>query len=309
MRKELPIADCRLPIETGIVAGCRSIKDRQSPTGNRRAFTLVEVLVVMTLLAFIVIALMGVFGATQTAFRASITQTDVLESGRAAMDLITGDLREMTPSDGTFPGTVNFCVTNNPTQPPLIQPLIASGNSRTNVQQDLFILSRGNLNGVPTWYATGYTVKLSPTNTYSLYRYSSHYPVSQTGAAYYMFYTEFQNFLAAPDTYSHLLDGVVGFRVRAFDIYGDPVSYIVPNAIYTNSLANQPGETGYVFYSNAVPAAVEIEMSTLEDRSLQRAESRPYGALRDQYLQSQAGRVHVFRQRVAIPNVDPDAYQ
>ncbi len=58
-----------------------------------------------------------------------------------------------------------------------------------------------------------------------------------------------------------------------------------------------------------MPATVEIEMSTLEDRALQRAESRPYGPVRDQYLSDQAGRVHVFRQRIAIPNVVPAAYQ
>jgi hypothetical protein len=54
---------------------------------------------------------------------------------------------------------------------------------------------------------------------------------------------------------------------------------------------------------------VEIEMATLEDRTLQRAESRPFGALRDTYLQNQSGAVHVFRQRVPILNVDPAAYQ
>ena len=66
----------------------------------RCAFTLVEVMVVMALLSLIVIALMGVFSSTQAAFRASVTQTDVLEGGRAAMDLIAGDLRAMTPSLG-----------------------------------------------------------------------------------------------------------------------------------------------------------------------------------------------------------------
>ena len=43
---------------------------------------------------------MAVFNSTQTAFRASVTQTDVLEGGRAAMDMIAGDLREMAPSLG-----------------------------------------------------------------------------------------------------------------------------------------------------------------------------------------------------------------
>ena len=56
---------------------------------SRAAFTLIEVMVVVVLLSLIVIALMAVFNSTQSAFRASVTQTDVLESGRAAMDMIT----------------------------------------------------------------------------------------------------------------------------------------------------------------------------------------------------------------------------
>ena len=276
----------------------------------RAAFTLVEVMVVMTLLTFIVIALMGVFSSTQAAFRASITQTDVLESGRAAMDLITGDLRAMAPSFGrsTNNGPVNFYVSTYG-YVPLTNQLVASGSSRTNVLQNLFVLSRGNLNGVPTWYGTGYAVLLSSSNTYSLYRFSNHYPVAQSLAASNLFYRDFNNFWNSPDSYSHLLDGVVGFRVQAFDVSGAIINYARPNGIVTNSLVNQPREIGYVFYGNAVPATVEIEMTTLEDRALQRAESRPYGPSRTQYLSDQAGRLHVFRQRVAIPNVDPAAYQ
>jgi len=50
----------------------------------------------------------------------------------------------------------------------------------------------------------------------------------------------------------------------------------------------------------------------LEDRPLQRAESLPDGAplwTRSNYLAQQVGKVHLFRQRVPIRNVDPSAYQ
>ena len=59
---------------------------RPSTLGPRpaiAAFTLVEVLVVVVLMSFIILALMAVFNSTQAAFRASITQTDVLEGGRS----------------------------------------------------------------------------------------------------------------------------------------------------------------------------------------------------------------------------------
>jgi hypothetical protein len=63
-------------------------------------------------------------------------------------------------------------------------------------------------------------------------------------------------------------------------------------------------------FSNALPASVEIEMGVLEDRALQRAESLGGSfTAQSNYLAQQAGKVHVFRQRVSIPNVDPAAYQ
>jgi Tfp pilus assembly protein PilV len=288
------------------------------------AFTLIEVMVVVVLLSLIVIALMAVFNSTQAAFRASVTQTDVLESGRAAMDLITGDLRAMSPSmassnRNTQFSTVNFYAgTNYYENPPLIQSLVASSGSRTNVQQDIFILSQDNLNGVPTWIGTGYAVCLSPSNTYSLYRFSTNRPVAQSGSASNLFNVDFLNFRAYPNNgnYSHLVDGVVNFQVRAFDANGGLIFTNRTN-IRTNVLSLPPlWPNSVVFYSNALPASVEIELATLEDRTLQRAESRPPNLpspppndSRTKYLQDQAGNLHVFRQRVAIPNVDPSVYK
>jgi len=70
------------------------------------------------------------------------------------------------------------------------------------------------------------------------------------------------------------------------------------------------GQAGFEMFSNTLPASVEIEMGVLEDRALQRAESLG-GSYQAQtnYLAGCAGQVHVFRQRVSIPNVDPAAYQ
>ena len=63
-------------------------------------------------------------------------------------------------------------------------------------------------------------------------------------------------------------------------------------------------------FSNTVPAAVEIQLGVLEDRALRHAESLPASsAAQTAYLAQQAAKVHVFRQRVNIPNVDPSAYQ
>ena len=71
-----------------------------------------------------------------------------------------------------------------------------------------------------------------------------------------------------------------------------------------------PGEVGYVFYSNALPASVEVEMAMLEDSTLQHAESLSSSfTAQTNYLAEQAGAVHIFRQRIPIRNFDPSAYQ
>jgi prepilin-type N-terminal cleavage/methylation domain-containing protein len=288
---------------------------RFSPVANRGSqvadgFTLVEVMVVVALLSLIVIALMGVFNSTQSAFRASVTQDDVLEDGRAAMDLIGQDLKVMSPSLGVSNGAVNFCVTNYG-YPPLYQSLTASSNTRTNVQQNFFILSLGNQNGVPTWFGTGYAVYLSPTNLYSLFRFSTNHPAASSGSPGNLFTNDFQIFLASPNSYSHLIDGVVYLTVRAFDPNGVWMNTTYTNAynFMTNS-ASGYGETGFYMFSNTLPASVEIEMATLEDHTLQRAGTWPNNSpAQISYLGLQAGKVHIFRQRISIPNVDPSAYQ
>ena len=298
MKKELSISDSRFPVE--------HLESEARPPRIANGFTLIEVMVVMGLLSLIVLALMAVFNATQTAFRASVTQSDILEGGRAAMDLMTGDLRGMAPSLGANSGAMNFCVTNYG-YPPVYQSLAPiSPNTRTNVQENFFILSRGNKNGVPTWFGRGYAVYSSPTNLYSLYHFSTDHPVGSSGAPDDLFYMDFSNFLASPNSHGgHLVDGVVGLRLQAFDLNGALINTNAPASLMrTNSLPNLPGEAGYVFYGNALPASVEIEMATVEDRTLQQAEVKGVG-----WLTNQVGKVHVFRQRVSIPNVDPAAYQ
>ena len=296
-----------------------------------RAFSLIEILVAITLLSLIVLALMAVFNSTQTAFRASVTQTDVLEGGRAAMDMMTSDLRQMAPSQGYYSSSdfgslngfvypidpVNFYVNTNSNQP-LIQPLVASPDNqqRTNVLEDFFVLGRGNLNGHPAWIASGYAVyPASQTDLNPLYRF---YMTTNVAAASPQ--TLFTNFFFAVlngsiTNSSHLLDGVVDLRVHAYDTngvwmtngYAFGYTNTAKNILY---LPSALGETGFYMFSNTLPASVEIQLGVLEDRTLQRAETWPNGTLsQSNYLAQQAGKVHIFRQRVTIPNIDPSAYQ
>jgi prepilin-type N-terminal cleavage/methylation domain-containing protein len=300
-----------------------SIVNRKLKIAN--GFTLVEILVVVVLLSFIILALMTVFNATQTAFRASLTQTDVMEGGRGVMGLMKGDFESMTPSFGVSNGAVNFSVSTNSWQyqsnaAPLVQSLIgSSGYQRTNVLENFFILTRQNT----TWTGTGYFVDTASTNYLNpLYRFSISTNFQAASPA--MLYTNFLNTPVA--NMSHLMDGVVHLTVRAYDINGRWMTNLVtvygPNPGYTipgfttnrNTLFFPPtlGEVGFYMYSNTVPAAVEVRIGVLEDRTIQRAESLPNFSpswAQSNFLAQQAGKVHLFRQRFPIRNVDPSAYQ
>jgi len=303
-----------------------AIVNRKSKIVN--GFTLIEVLVVVVLLAFIVTALMAVFNSTQTAFRASITQTDVLEGGRSMMGLVKGDLETMTPSFGRMPsinvnneivgpmGAVNFCANTNSSFGPLQQSLIGSDYRRTNVLENIFILGRANLNGQDCWLGAGYAVAGSADGLYSLYRFATNHPVTAISPAF-IFTNEFQNFLLGITNGSRLIDGVVHLTVRPYDRNGRWMtnSYVYAGAVCVGTNRNvwygAPawGEVGFCMFSNTLPAAVDVELGVLEDRVLQRAESIGDFLARSNYLAQQAGKVHLFRQRIPIRNVDPSAYQ
>jgi len=288
----------------------------------RHAFTLIEVMVVVVLLSVIVLALMAVFNTTQTAFRAGVTDAGVMEGGRAAMDLMADDLRAMSPSLGQSNsinfGAVNFCVTNNFNEQPLVQLMIGGGGTRTNVLENFFILSRGNQNGVSTWHGVGYAVATNAPSgpLYSLYRFTTSHPVASVDPVF-IFTNEFRNFLNNPAAGSHLMDGVVDLAVRAYDVNGSQMTTNIifsagQNATNKNVLYFPPalGRAGFAMFSNTLPGSVEIEMGVLEDRTLQHAESLGgNSSAQSNYLAGSAGKVHVFRQRVSIPNVDPAAYQ
>ncbi|MGB7769355.1 MAG: hypothetical protein WBN22_10960 [Verrucomicrobiia bacterium] len=332
--------------------GSRAVYPVTRHVSPATAFTLVEMLVTMVLLTLIVLALMAVFTSTQNAFRSSLTQSDILESGRNAMNLIVGDLQQMTPSFGTnilngqevgVPGPieyfrvvapVNFYVdvnSYNANYQPLVQSLPGTVAQRTNLLENFFILSRQSVNGGPSWVATGYVVDPLSSPTNALYRFSmtsniiSGGPLAmfRTFAGAVETRTVLYNPFANTTNWSHLMDGVVGLTVRAYD----PDGFLMPNTAdfyggqfitnqntYFFPVNNPPylpltsKVVGFYMFSNTVPASVEVEMSVLEDAVLQRAEGLG-GAGQTNYLAQHAGQVHVFRQRVWIRNLDPSAYQ
>jgi type II secretory pathway pseudopilin PulG len=281
-----------------------------------RAFTLIEIMVVVTLMTVMILGLVAMFNQTQKAFKAGMTQVDVLEAGRMATDLIARELGEMTPSYHDF--TVNFYA-QIPNYRPLLQTLPASGSLRINLQESLYFLSREN----QTWKGIGYFVRdgssfyANPGLVGTLYRFETNNQVAQFAWNSPNLFPGFTVATNPPFLHiSKILDGVVHFRIRTYDTNGmwmtGGTNYYGPNITVNNSGAAVagPGEVGlYAFTNNAVPAYVEFELGILEPGTLARYRSIPDATIQSNFLASHAGNVHLFRQRIAIRNLDPSAYQ
>jgi hypothetical protein len=274
------------------------------------AFTLVEIIVAISLLTFIIVGLMATFEQVQRSFKSSVNQSDVLEPGRAVVDMMTRDLEQMTPAQlpPTFMSVLcpNFTAQFSPlfSQTP---PMSLPSPSRTNVVQDIFFMSRINQD----WAGTGYTVSNAVGGAGTLYRYYRQIPkltqMTSTNPTNNpaMLFSTFLSALPNPAaSMGRIAEGVVHLQVRAFDTRGNLISSFL-NIIISAS-PNPVGQPDYSFYSNAVPAYLELEVGMLEPQILDRAKGM---ADPKAYLANNAAaHVQIFRQRIPIRNVDPSVY-
>lgn len=291
-----------------------------------RAFSLIEVLVVTGLLSVIIIGLVMMFAQTQRAYKLGTTQVDVLESGRMATDLLTRDLQQCAASGQ--PDWINFLCNfyvGTPNFDPLTQELPGSTARRTNLMQETFFLTREN----QTWTAVGYFVRTNDQSYLaypagsggSLYRFETNYSDTVFRQNPQWPWRDFTAALTNANRASRVLEGVVHFKLRTYTSGGDRIrTNYAPVALYPNVHLQPPagapvafypfGETPYLyFFSNAIPASVEIELGVLEAREIERARAISSPTARATYLSQQAGKVHLFRWRVPVRNADSSVYQ
>lgn len=284
---------------------------RANPTTRADAFSLVEVMVAVTLMSVIVLGLLAMFSQTQRAFRAGMTQVDIMEAGRAACEMIAREMEQTAPTRQT--NSVNFYAAwnNYLLRQQLPGPdLLGQTQWRTSVLQDVFFTTREN----QTWSGIGYRVA-SPDYVGTLYRYENNcsaidaYRLKDLGPTVFSARS------------NRVVDGVVHFRVLAYDRLGrllNPDSYlangaappavVATNSIWLNYNNTSPLSYEYQFFSNAVPAYVEVELGILENKVAERCRNLPLTS-QLKFLESKAGNVQIFRQRVPVHNVDTSVYQ
>jgi prepilin-type N-terminal cleavage/methylation domain-containing protein len=312
------------------------IADRSERTKRRRrAFSLLELLLAVSLMSVIVLALYGMFHHTQRALRSSVTQVDVLEAGRATMDMLTRDLAQMSACD--LAGGTNFMVRVSEVYKvikPVVQPLPGAGPFkpneqpfRTNLLQDVFLLSRFNKD----FNGTLYRVLYADNGVGTLSRFTTNIP-----ASYLTSNNLITNVLLQPPTnLARIADGVIHFRAAPYDADGLPMTatnrYTTNIFLFATNLAGTvlytnifPGTnfflwqdkwvpkdalrwaTNCAFLSNLLPAYVEIELGVLEQQTLEQFKTfAPGSAMATNFLASHVGQVHLFRQRVPIRQSPP----
>jgi type II secretory pathway pseudopilin PulG len=225
-------------------------------------------------------------------------------------------------------------------------PVGASGQvSRTNIVQNFFFLTQNNQNWIGTGYAV--MPLYNQAGVGALYRFTTNVNRATIGQLLASFQValvrDLQNLTnGRPATnFQRVADGVVHARLRTFAPDGFPIVATKPptngqfriigtnglpafNALnfplYTNvhnTLFIRNGAIPDVvdcsFVSNAVPAYVEFELGILEPPVLERyksigSSSPALQGIQRQFLSNHVAQVHLFRQRIAVRNVDFKAY-
>lgn len=272
------------------------------------AFSVIEIMVAVALLAVIIVGLLAMFYQVQRAFRAGTAQVDVMEGGRATMNLLTRDLQEMTTTGLSF---VTNCVILPSQALTLTSQELSSGEARENYLQDICLVSRLN----DEWIGMAYRVAFADTGVGTLYRLNVRRPVESLPFENTNAVTRLSDFactnldFAGPDLH-RVVDGVVHLTFTPYDTNG--FSFRTYNETDPRSglrdLRIDHKADIMAFMETNLPAYIDIELAVLEPGAFEKFNARIDSSLpfpqsinrATNYLARQIGRTHVFRQRVAI---------
>jgi type II secretory pathway pseudopilin PulG len=317
------------------------------PRGASRqgGFSLLEMLLVASMMTIIVYGLYSMFDQTQKALRNSGAQVDVQEAGRAALEVISREIEQMACGYGsnapnvaatlTFPTSANFLNT-------VIQGL-PSGGKRPNYLQQLFFLKKesGRINAGGFFVADPTNATIT-TNLGTLYRFIPTYEATPQVDPGWMQAVQTQFDRRTNGVYP-LIEGVVHLSWRTVSplgqsmIYdGDTNQYYAGYQVWqvpstqpvplrmlcpTNvllvekfisltqaTLDQTPLDlrlTDFRYVSNALPAYVEIELGVLEPQAWEKVKAMPAVQAQRRYLEAHAGQVHLYRKRIPIRTATP----
>src|SRR5688572_9250588 len=255
---------------------------------RQRGFSLIEVMVAVTILSVMTVGLLAMFYQTQKAFRLGASQTDILEGGRAAMQLMSRELQEMYSSYDD--NITNFYALLSST--PTVKMDLPGGGTRTNYIQELTFLSRRG----DQWIGTSYRVDDVDTNSGlhtgvgTLYRtsvltnfYTNAFAVNpRVGVSNLMRLVSMDVVITDNPLlrFDRVIDGVVHLQALAYTERG---------RLYTNTV-----------FTNHMPAYIDIELGILDPKALDQYRARVSATAAKDFLEQQGYRTHIFKQRIPI---------
>ena len=290
---------------------------------RRCAFTIVELLVAISILTLIVLVLYGLFDQVQRALHSNVAQVDVHEGGRAGMELLSREMEQIQAGNRT--GITNIHI--RLTVPPYQQALLGANENRTNVLEGITFLTHSN----KSWFATSYKVLVFTNRAGNPFASDAQFAdrvgtlcrftlrISDSDLANTNLFASIMKTLdpaLAPTpnyqtltNYQRVVDGVVHFRIRAYDTNGYSMNYLtnsfanvsmIYDPLNTSPAGTLAAETRYAFVNFALPACLEVELGILEPQVLERYRSYPNATVAGNYLARQAGAIHLFQQRVPV---------
>ena len=216
-----------------------------------RAFTILELLVAVSVMTLVIYVLYALFNQTQMALRKNAAQVDVNEGGRAAMEMIVRELSQMEVSGYpaitnlqtklSYPGSTSFFSRVTPGNtalllayqsdalPPVEDAWAKEQGFRTNILQDFTFTSRGDsgflvtnyrvidvINGIGTLarYRINGTLPVPPPEDQKIYTKTERFNI------YFHKVVNTTNSVFEPIT-----DGVIHLRITPYDQLGRPLGH------------------------------------------------------------------------------------
>ena len=235
--------------------------------------TLTELMVAMGVLLIMFLVMSTLVSGIQKMFRGGRGQADVLENGRAAMDMIVRDIEQMAAANTAY----DNCMGMN-----MAAPYRIVGTNVLYQGGEFFCTSYDT-----NWHATAYGFydragafsNLTSNVTGKLYRWKMDQLPPNTGNLT-NFWTTYAAF--ASGNYTPVVDGVVHLRIQ-------PISFGVLAAPAVR------------FLSNSLPTHIEVELGVVESRFAENLSGRPL-AEQTALLTANLNKVYLFRQLVPIKN-------
>ncbi|HAM72186.1 MAG TPA: hypothetical protein DCM86_11130 [Verrucomicrobiales bacterium] len=267
----------------------------------QRGFTLIEIMVAMSLLTVIVVGLLASLNQAQRALRASGAQTDTLENGRAFLGLLGREIQEVVMFPEGVSNALRFASLQR-SGDYMTQKVPGSSVNRTNRLESFCFTTRNRDNA--NWKVTFYDFRKSDytdRQVVAIYRTERQFPYRNATNDLFSLQRDFLSWRYGAQGFTNeftkILDGVVHLKFYAYDQNGS----IIPQWITPNGL-------GYFFTNQVVvstsqlPATVEVELGILDPDVLRRVKAIDDLTAIQSYIEDRSGNVQIFRQRINIPS-------